>query len=98
MKQRAIFRLTIFRLIDYLYRLDLMDHASGPCQSIISMDYTNADFLRFSTFRTITVGFGFTPNLLAFPHLKKGKALAGLDELLSLILTAGGDLHPAPRK
>jgi hypothetical protein len=60
----------------------------------------------FSFIRTLTVGFGFTPNLLTllpkgfqdlgFPDKKfqEKKALAGLG---FLTLTAGGDFHPALR-
>src|ERR1700675_4846091 len=54
----------------------------------------------FSFIRTLTVGFGFTPNLLTlFLWLPKSgspkkKALAGLGYVT---LTAGGDFHPALR-
>src|SRR5258708_10417664 len=54
----------------------------------------------FSFIRTLTVGFGFTPNLLTlflrFPKSgsPKKKALAGLGYVT---LTAGGDFHPALR-
>src|SRR5712664_1807720 len=47
----------------------------------------------FSFIRTLTVGFGITPNLLTLPQGVR-KALAGLG--LST-LTAGGDFHPALR-
>src|SRR3954453_4797666 len=47
----------------------------------------------FSFIRTLTVGFGITPNLLTLPRGVR-KALAGLG--LST-LTAGGDFHPALR-
>jgi hypothetical protein len=46
----------------------------------------------FSFIRTLTVGFGFTPNLLTLPWVRK--ALAGLG---CVTLTAGGDFHPALR-
>src|SRR3984957_2677247 len=52
----------------------------------------------FSFIRTLTVGFGITPNLLTlFPQRvssREKKALAGLG---SLAFTAGGDFHPALR-
>src|SRR5450755_2953011 len=55
----------------------------------------------FSFIRTLTVGFGITPNLLTlFPQdsrrtgFPKKKALAGLGYVT---LTAGGDFHPALR-
>src|SRR5258707_2662178 len=51
----------------------------------------------FSFIRTLTVGFGITPNLLTlFPAKKtwRKKALAGLGYVT---LTAGGDFHPALR-
>jgi hypothetical protein len=54
----------------------------------------------FSFIRTLTVGFGITPNLLTLPPQNpcKGipwkKALAGLGQLA---FTAGGDFHPALR-
>src|ERR1700690_3688770 len=47
----------------------------------------------FSFIRTLTVGFGITPNLLTLPQGLK-KALAGLGYLA---FTAGGDFHPALR-
>jgi hypothetical protein len=49
----------------------------------------------FSTIRTITVGFGFTPNLLTFPPLliKAGKRSRAFIKMI----TAGGDFHPALR-
>src|SRR3979490_3326177 len=46
----------------------------------------------FSFIRTLTVGFGITPNLLTL--LRAKKALAGLGYLT---LTARGDFHPALR-
>src|SRR5258708_5091862 len=46
----------------------------------------------FSFIRTLTVGFGITPNLLTLP--RERKALAGLGYVT---LTAGGDFHPALR-
>src|SRR6476661_1909574 len=46
----------------------------------------------FSFIRTLTVGFGITPNLLTLPRARK--ALAGLGYIT---LTAGGDFHPALR-
>jgi hypothetical protein len=48
----------------------------------------------FSFIRTLTVGFGITPNLLTLPPHKRKKALAGLG---FSTLTAGGDFHPALR-
>jgi hypothetical protein len=55
----------------------------------------------FSFIRTLTVGFGITPNLLTlFPRgiprreLQGKKALAGLG---CFAFTAGGDFHPALR-
>src|SRR5712672_2160463 len=49
----------------------------------------------FSFIRTLTVGFGITPNLLTLLPRKFGrKALAGLGYVT---LTAGGDFHPALR-
>src|ERR1700710_2072373 len=50
----------------------------------------------FSFIRTLTVGFGITPNLLTlFPWDCRGKkALAGLG---CFAFTAGGDFHPALR-
>jgi hypothetical protein len=50
----------------------------------------------FSFIRTLTVGFGITPNLLTlFPkEIFGNKALAGLG---FLAFTAGGDFHPALR-
>jgi hypothetical protein len=53
----------------------------------------------FSFIRTLTVGFGITPNLLTLvpKDSRKGfwnKALAGLGQLA---FTAGGDFHPALR-
>jgi hypothetical protein len=47
----------------------------------------------FSFIRTLTVGFGITPNLLTLLPKSK-KALAGLG---LFTLTAGGDFHPALR-
>jgi hypothetical protein len=47
----------------------------------------------FSFIRTLTVGFGITPNLLTLLRKSK-KALAGLG---FVTLTAGGDFHPALR-
>src|SRR5438445_12469295 len=47
----------------------------------------------FSFIRTLTVGFGITPNLLTLPQGLR-KALAGLGYVT---LTAGGDFHPALR-
>jgi hypothetical protein len=47
----------------------------------------------FSFIRTLTVGFGITPNLLTLPQGLR-KALAGLG---FFALTAGGDFHPALR-
>jgi len=46
----------------------------------------------FSLIRTVTVGFGFSPNLLT--RNLSIPALAGLTESC---LTAGRELHPAPR-
>ena len=55
----------------------------------------------FSFIRTLTVGFGITPNLLTLlprePQQRNSvgkKALAGLG---CFTLTAGGDFHPALR-
>jgi hypothetical protein len=54
----------------------------------------------FSFIRTLTVGFGITPNLLTLlltgiqQWIQENKALAGLGYLT---LTAGGDFHPALR-
>ena len=54
----------------------------------------------FSFIRTLTVGFGITPNLLTLflwdfrKEFPKKKALAGLGYVT---LTAGGDFHPALR-
>jgi hypothetical protein len=50
----------------------------------------------FSFIRTLTVGFGVTPNLLTLlsRELPEKKALAGLG---CFTLTAGGDFHPALR-
>jgi len=50
----------------------------------------------FSFIRTLTVGFGFTPNLLTLPstEIREGKALAGLGVAA---LTAGGEFRPALR-
>jgi hypothetical protein len=54
----------------------------------------------FSFIRTLTVGFGVTPNLLTlFPEpirrrIDGNKALAGLG---CFTFTAGGDFHPALR-
>jgi hypothetical protein len=50
----------------------------------------------FSFIRTLTVGFGVTPNLLTLPsrNFQETKALAGLGYLT---LTAGGEFHPALR-
>jgi hypothetical protein len=46
----------------------------------------------FSFIRTLTVGFGIAPNLLALPVGRK--ALAGLGYVA---FTAGGEFHPALR-
>jgi hypothetical protein len=46
----------------------------------------------FSFIRTLTVGFGIAPNLLALPVGRK--ALAGLG---FVTFTAGGEFHPALR-
>src|ERR1700687_3103018 len=46
----------------------------------------------FSFIRTLTVGFGITPNLLTLPRGRKALAGLGLSTL-----TAGGDFHPALR-
>src|ERR1700687_4657695 len=46
----------------------------------------------FSFIRTLTVGFGITPNLLTLPRGRKPLAGLGLSTL-----TAGGDFHPALR-
>jgi hypothetical protein len=49
----------------------------------------------FSFIRTLTVGFGITPNLLTLlPENFRKQALAGLGQLA---FTAGGDFHPALR-
>ena len=50
----------------------------------------------FSFIRTLTVGFGITPNLLTLlpSGFQENKALAGLS---CFTLTAGGDFHPALR-
>jgi hypothetical protein len=50
----------------------------------------------FSSIRTLTVGFGVTPNLLTLlpEESPEKKALAGLGYLT---LTAGGEFHPALR-
>src|SRR5882724_1506766 len=50
----------------------------------------------FSFIRTLTVGFGITPNLLTLPWRLRDprKALAGLG---CFTFTAGGDFHPALR-
>src|ERR1700686_2986565 len=50
----------------------------------------------FSFIRTLTVGFGITPNLLTLlpSGLQENKALAGLG---CFTVTAGGDFHPALR-
>ena len=50
----------------------------------------------FSFIRTLTVGFGITPNLLTLysPEIEGNKALAGLG---CFAFTAGGDFHPALR-
>jgi hypothetical protein len=50
----------------------------------------------FSFIRTLTVGFGITPNLLTLllRELPDKKALAGLG---CVTPTAGGDFHPALR-
>src|ERR1700709_1533005 len=51
----------------------------------------------FSFIRTLTVGFGITPNLLTLLPKRTSqekKALAGLG---FLAFTAGGDFHPALR-
>jgi hypothetical protein len=47
----------------------------------------------FSSIRTLTVGFGITPNLLTPPIARR--ALAGFGDRSPF--TAGGDFHPAPR-
>ena len=46
----------------------------------------------FSSIRTITVGFGFTPNLLT-PNIGRSRA----DGACWHRITAGGDFHPALR-
>ena len=46
----------------------------------------------FSFIRTLTVGFGFAPNLLTLPLGREGARGLGL-----FALTAGGDFHPALR-
>lgn len=46
----------------------------------------------FSHIRTITVGFGITPNLLTPPLPTGARGLARRSAL-----TAGGESHPAPR-
>jgi hypothetical protein len=48
----------------------------------------------FSFIRTLTVGFGITPNLLTL-FLKREKGARGLG--LFFAFTAGGDFHPALR-
>src|ERR1700726_3053099 len=45
-----------------------------------------------SSIRTVTVGFGFAPNLLTLPNLAGARGLRR-----SLAITAGGDFHPALR-
>src|ERR1700693_6584205 len=45
-----------------------------------------------SFIRTLTAGFGITPNLLTLPRGRKALAGLGLSTL-----TAGGDFHPALR-
>lgn len=50
-------------------------------------------FALFSFIRTLTVGFGFAPNLLTFPALQE--ALAGSPA--ESRNTAGGEFHPALR-
>jgi len=46
----------------------------------------------FSLIRTVTVGFGFAPNLLTSPNQVSAR---GLNRLACI--TAGRELHPAPR-
>lgn len=58
-----------------------------------SIEYGYDEQITFSPIRTITVGSGFTPDLLSFYHLIK--VLAGLRCYASF--TAGGDFHPALR-
>src|ERR1700722_14753025 len=50
----------------------------------------------FSFIRTLTVGFGITPNLLTLlpSGFQENKTLAGLG---CFTVTAGGDFHPALR-
>src|ERR1700732_1433680 len=45
-----------------------------------------------SSIRTVTVGFGFAPNLLPLPNPAGARGLRR-----SLAITAGGDFHPALR-
>jgi len=49
----------------------------------------------FSLIRTLTVGFGISPNLLTLNQAVQ--ALAGLSAITKSCLTAGRELHPAPR-
>lgn len=51
---------------------------------------------RVSFIRTMTVGFGITPNLLTPQRQRPLRALAGLCSPWTAI-TAGGELHPALR-
>jgi hypothetical protein len=51
----------------------------------------------FSLIRTMTVGFGITPNLLTLKECLP-QALAGfVMRAIRLHITAGGEFHPAPR-
>ena len=47
----------------------------------------------FSFIRTLTVGFGITPNLLTLPF-RKNSWKQGARGLGLFTLTAGGDFHP----
>jgi len=50
-----------------------------------------------SPIRTVTVGFGFAPNLSNSSPTLAHRWLAGLTKVSTIRLTAGRELHPAPK-
>jgi hypothetical protein len=72
-------------------------HTGQQCRDQRSRhERSRGQSLPLSSIRTMTVGFGFAPNLLTLPALSSGQALAGSDGEKTVV-TAGGDLHPALR-
>jgi hypothetical protein len=72
-------------------------HTGQQCRDQRSShEQSRGQSLPLSSIRTMTVGFGFAPNLLTLPALSSGQALAG-SCCQTAAVTAGGELHPALR-